>query len=285
MAHSYHRIAFFSLAGGLLLLGINVAGLFFVSLRNPAIYRETKVRDKDDITLTEEELLRAAERRPDESAEEYVVRLNEAVNKGIAYYWEDEGVEKYNLRVPVYENYLLFLASHVSPGYFRKYEFSDQYKNIERGVGVCSLHAMVIAALLEEHAVDSKVVLLDGHVVALARVSESPARWWVVDADSGVVVKHDLGEIEADTELVKPYYLERGYSQEHADWFARVYGREGNAVFSGARDYLPWEYPFIEYISYLLKWAIPLLLMTPFALSYGRHQYRRAAVSARPRAR
>ncbi|HZG54804.1 MAG TPA: hypothetical protein VEZ40_22055, partial [Pyrinomonadaceae bacterium] len=136
-----------------------------MSLRNPAIYAERKLRDRDDITLPAADLLRAAGRRPNEPAEAYVVRLNEAVNKGIAYYWEDEGAGKYNLRVPVHENYLLFLAAYVLPRYYRKYEFADQYKNLERGVGICSLHATVIAALLEDHGVGSKVILLNQHVV------------------------------------------------------------------------------------------------------------------------
>ncbi|HEX8633839.1 MAG TPA: hypothetical protein VF703_06780 [Pyrinomonadaceae bacterium] len=207
--------------------------------------------------------------------------MNEAVNKGIAYYWEDEGVEKYNLRVPVHENYLLFLAGHVFPRYYRKYEFADQYKNLERGVGICSLHATVIAALLADHGVDSKVILLDQHVVAMARVGDAPDGWWVVDADLGVVVKHDIGEIEDKTDLIKPYYLERGYSQEYVDWLARVYGKEGNVVFAGAQAYLPWQLRYLEDVSYILKWVIPIMLIAPFASSYRRDKNRRAHVSAR----
>jgi hypothetical protein len=278
MAHRYYKITFF--VAGLLLLGINLAG-FFVSLRNPAIYLERKVRDRNDITLTPEELLRAAERSHNESLEAYVVRLNEAVNKGIAYYWEDEGVEKYNLRVPVHENYLLYLASYVLPAYYRKYEFSDQYKNLERGIGICSLHVTVLDALLKDHGVNSKVVLLNQHVVALAQVSDAPGRWWVVDPDLGVVVKHDIAEIEADPNLIKPYYLERGYSKEYVDWLARVYAKEDNVVFDGAREYMPWRLRYIEAVSYLLKWLIPLILIAPFALSYCGDKFRSKGVSAR----
>jgi hypothetical protein len=223
--------------------------------------------------------LRAAERRPGETTEAYVVRLNEAVSKGIAYYWEDAGVERYNLRVPARENYLLFLASYALPRYYRKYEFSDQYKNIERGVGLCSLHATVIDTLLKEHGVDSRVVLLDHHVVAMARVGEAPDRWWVVDPGLGVVVKHDIGEIESDPNLIKPYYLERGYSREYVDWLAGVYGKEGNVVFDGAREYLPRRLRYVERVSYVLKWGVPLILIAPLALSYRGGKYRPAGVS------
>jgi hypothetical protein len=276
MAHRYYQITFFLF--GLLLLGINLAG-FFVSLRNPAIYLERKVRDANDITLTPEELLRAAARRQGEPPEAYVVRLNEAVNKGIAYYWEEEGVEKYNLRVPVHENYLLYLAGYVLPAYYRKYEFSDQYKNLERGVGICSLHVTVLDTLLKDHGVNSKVVLLNQHVIALAQVGDAPVRWWVVDPDLGVVVKHDIGEIEADPDLIKPYYLEKGYSKERVDWLARVYAKEGNVVFAGAREYMPWRLRYIEAVSYILKWVVPVMLIAPFALAYCRRKYRSPRVS------
>jgi hypothetical protein len=282
MARLPHKLIFF--VAGLLLLAINFAGLF-VSLRNPAIYAEKKGLSAEHLSLTAAELLRAAERRPGETAEGYVVRLNEAVGKGIAYYWADEGVEKYNLRVPARENYLLFLASYALPRYYRKYEFSDQYKNIERGVGLCSLHATVIDTLLKEHGVDSRVVLLDHHVVAMARVGEAPVRWWIVDPGLGVVVKHDLGEIERDTNLIKPYYLERGYSREYVDWLAGVYGKEGNVVFDGAREYLPRRLRYVERVSYVLKWIIPVILIAPLALSYRRGKYRPAGVSTLGRSR
>lgn len=262
---------------GLILLSLNVAGLF-ISLRNPAIYQEKKVRDKDDITLTEEQLLEAGERRPGEATEAYVMRLNEAVYRGIAHYWEDEGIEKYNLRVPVHENYLLFLASYIRPRDYRKYEFYDHKKNIERGTGICSLHALVMAGMLKEHGVDSRVVLLTEHVVAMAQVNKEPDRWWVVDPDLGVVVRHNMSEIEANTDLIKPYYLEKGYAPEYVDFVARIYGREGNAVFKGVYDYLPRKLGYIEHLSYILIWVIPVLLMLPFAFSLRALQRPKRAV-------
>lgn len=283
MAYTTYRIQYFSLACGLLLLGVNVTGVF-VSLRTPAIYGEKKVLDNHGVTLTEEESLRAAERGPNESAEEYVIRLNMVVYEGIAYYWDDDGIERYNMRVPVYENYLLFLASYVAPRFYRKYEFFNQYKNLERGVGLCSLHAMVIASLLKEHGVDSKIILLDHHVVATALVDEEHDRWWVVDPSLGVVVKHDIGEIESDTDLIKPYYLEMGYSQKYVDWLSHVYGKEGNAVFSGAKEYLRWPLPFIEYVSYILKWVIPMILMAPFTIPYRSTNNQRSSPRARDEA-
>ncbi|HEY6187228.1 MAG TPA: hypothetical protein VIW80_06110 [Pyrinomonadaceae bacterium] len=269
-----NKLKIIALLLGLILLGINVAGLF-ISMRNPAIYHEAKVRDKDDITLTEAELLQAGERRQGESTEAYILRLNDAVNKGIAHYWEDEGIAKYNLRVPVYENYLLYLASYIRPRDYRKYEFYNHYKNIERGVGICSLHALVMAGMLKDHGVDSRIVLLTDHVVAMAEVDKEHNRWWVVDPDLAVVVKHDMREIEANTDLVKPFYLEKGYAPDYVDFVAGLYGSEGNRVFRDVNEYLPWKLGVVEYLSYIMIWVLPVMLMAPFALSYLSNRYRR----------
>ncbi|MDT4897472.1 MAG: hypothetical protein QOH25_2549 [Acidobacteriota bacterium] len=99
---------------GLLLLGINIAGTF-IPLRNPDLYKDDLSLFKDDITLTEDQLWSSTVRRLDESTEEYVIKLNEAVNKGTAHYWDDRGIYRYNLRISIYENYLLFFASYLSP--------------------------------------------------------------------------------------------------------------------------------------------------------------------------
>ena len=93
---------------GFCLLIINIIGLF-ISLRNESIYKE-----KAGINLTEKELYQRINKTVTDK-KEYITHLNEAVHKGIAHYWRDEGINKYNLRIPFYENYLLFLASYLDP--------------------------------------------------------------------------------------------------------------------------------------------------------------------------
>lgn len=91
---------------GILLICNNIWGLF-VSLRNPDIYIETNTDFENDITLTENELyevINSANSNP----KEYVTRINETIFKSISDYWEVEGADKYNLRVPFHENFLLF---------------------------------------------------------------------------------------------------------------------------------------------------------------------------------
>lgn len=115
--------------------------------------------------------------RKDESNEEYIVKLNNAINKGIAHYWADEGILKYNIRIPIYENYLLFLASYTSPRLFRKYEYCNYRKAVERGIGLCSQHAIIISKILEENGINSKIIGLSGHVVTMAQIHKENNSW------------------------------------------------------------------------------------------------------------
>lgn len=251
---------------GLLLLCINIAG-FFIPLRNPDLYGDEQSFFKDDITLTEDQLWSSTARRQDESTEAYVFRLNEVVNKGIAHYWDDRGINKYNLRIPIYENYLLFFASYLYPSHYTKYEYSDYKKAIERGLGQCSEHAIIMAGLLKDHGIESRILALNGHVVAMALVNQD--RWWIADADFGVVIPHSIAEIENEPNIIRPIYKQKGYSDELVDWFVSVYGKEGNQVFSGSREFQPRSYYF-ERLSYILIWIIPVMMMIPYFLMRGK---------------
>ena len=102
---------------GLCLFVINIIGLF-ISLRNESIYKE-HTGFTDDIILSEKELYHRINKAVI-NKKEYILNLNEAVNQGIAHYWRDEGIDKYNIRIPIYENYLLFIASYLNPEEYLK---------------------------------------------------------------------------------------------------------------------------------------------------------------------
>ncbi len=105
------QIGFFA---GLLLLGINISGLF-KTMRNPEIYSEEKtIRNRlNDITIGYPEILGLLKRKNNESNIDFAVRINKVVNDGFIHYWKEEGTEKYHLRVPLWENWILFAASYI----------------------------------------------------------------------------------------------------------------------------------------------------------------------------
>ena len=247
---------------GIMLLALNVPGLF-TSLRNPDIYNEAGTLFLRDITLTEKRLHELLDASPaDRKA--YVSLVNEAANQGIAHYWLDEGIDKYNLRVPLTENYLLYAASYVHPKRFLKYEFADYRKAVERGVGLCSQHAIVAAEILRQKGISTRIIGLTGHVVATARVDDGKNEWWILDADYGVVIPHHIEDIEKAPGIVAPYYRARGYDEDVVATLVEIYGKEGNVVHpgEGAPGYTPKKY-WGETLIYVLVWLIPLALMLP----------------------
>ncbi len=247
------KILFF-LGVGLLI--INIAGLF-ISLRNESIYKE-----RVGINLTEEELYQWIN-KPDTNRKEYIKNLNEAVHKGIAHYWRDAGIDKYNLRIPFWENYLLFIASYLSPEEYLKYEFYDYRRAIERGVGLCSQQAIIVSEILLEKRIPSFIIGMSGHVVLRAQVDADRDEWWVLDPDYGVVIRHDIDVIESNPKIIKSFYAQAGYKLKTIDSLGKIYEKKEGYVVrdeQGARGYRIKRYR-AEHIFYFLKWIIPFIFL------------------------
>ena len=237
-------------------------GVFHISMRCPDIYHERNSNFKEDVALTEEQVYeRIAKRNEPDSA--YVTRLNWTINKGISHYWRDEGIDKYHLRIPIYENYILFLLSYVYPAVYRKYELYDLRKAINRGVGLCSQHAIIICQILNEYGIPCKMVTLNGHVVAMAQVDRRNDRWWVLDADFGVVIRRPLAEIGGNPDIVRPYYAAQGYDAGTVNAMVRIYGKAGKVIRNSVAEYSGMKY-YIERGSYIASWGIPLAALLPF---------------------
>jgi hypothetical protein len=254
------KILFF-LGVGLLI--INIAGLF-ISLRNESIYQE-----RAGINLTEEELYKWIH-KPDTNRKEYITDLNRAVHKGIAHYWRDAGINKYNLRIPFYENYLLFIASYLDPEEYLKYEFYDYRRAIERGVGLCSQQAIIVSEILLEKRIPSFIIGLSGHVVLRAQVDAVRDEWWVLDPDYGVVIPHDIDIIEKNPKIIRSFYAQAGYKPKTIDSLGKIYKKKEGYVVrdeQGARGYRIKRYR-AEHILYFLKWLTPCIFVVTSILLF-----------------
>lgn len=186
---------------GLVLFVINLSGLF-ISMRNPEIYSEKKTGRLNDITIKMEDARKEIVRKADESDKIFEIRINDVVSKSMLHYWKQEASKRYNMRVPVWENYLLFCINS-----FRKdsrYEFVNYNKGLERGVGLCSSHSIIVKGVLVDNGIEAQLWDIAGHVVVRAKVSEN--EWYILDPDYGLVVPHDIPEIEANPEIVRPAY-------------------------------------------------------------------------------
>jgi hypothetical protein len=271
-------------ASGALLLMLNIVGMF-IPLRNEAIYEQAGFTTRPTyITLAPEEVLSVIQQDASNDRKAYLVRLTGALNKGVLHYWEDDGIDKYSMRVPIYENYLLYAASHLYPRLFQKYEFMDYRRAVARGVGLCSQYSLIISQVLEDKGIPVKIINFDGHVVATAQADPHTDEWWILDADYGVVTPHDIRAVERNPGLGRAAYIARGYLPDELNVAGLL--KKGYRIVDGARGYAPTLY-WVEYVAYVLIWLIPAVLMMPMVCSLlaGFHRARwRASAATAPRA-
>jgi len=254
-----------------LLLVINLIGLAF-PLRNPAVYEGLEYAGKIRTPqYSSEEVFARMDRDAsiDEQYPEYVKRLNKLIFDGTVHYWvEFEDSNAYNLRIPIHENWLIYF-SRILLGERDNYEFCRAERAIERSTCVCSQSSKILADILGRNRIPAHIVGLEGHVVTRARVDKETDQWWILDADYGVVLEHDIDAIEANPEIVQAAYEDQGYSQRVINTLIEIYGPEGNFIIDenhqcGEEDHL-----------YLLKWLLPILGFWPFATFIVVYQFRK----------
>jgi prepilin-type processing-associated H-X9-DG protein len=251
----------FGLALALILL--NIIGIF-ISLRNDAIYSE-KLPYNFGIKYTEEQFYKELDglEKSTMSDSVWVIKSTRLVTDGMAHYWEEEnGIKKYNLTLPIYENYILYFLSFVHPR-IERFEFVEWKKIIERGVGECSGHAIVQSEILNKNGITSNIAMLDGHVVVTSEVGNH--KWITSDPDLGVAIPYSISEIEQDVSKITPYYKAEGYDDKTIEWLKGIYGKEGNVIYKDAIAYKGLA-GYLGRATYVFIWIIPVFLCIPFIL-------------------
>lgn len=244
---------------GIALLIINITGLF-KSMRNPDVYNEQNTGRLNDISLTLNEAKKEIIRKPGESDKAFTIRLNDVIAKSMLHYWKNEGVKKYYLGIPIWENYILYFTN-----FFRKdkrYEFVYFHKkNLERGAGICSTHAIVMQGILQKNGVEAQLWCIAGHVLVRAKVANN--EWYIMDPDFGLYVPYDVDDIEANPEITRAIYQNMAdlYKPDYDDPYTtdkvvEIYGRDGNRIYTYSAAF--------EIFSYIMIWLLPLLFMMPY---------------------
>lgn len=269
---SHHRapshwpvvVGYGMLIAGFLLLGINLAGLFIEPRDREFIERigRRPFESRPVLHLTSDEVLREAEREPDEKKRAQLVL--QLVSASMVHKWDENGVH----RVPLHENYFLHALSYFDPlltsagldrGLFKRYEYLDHRRALARGYGFCSQQSLVVAGFLRHFGQDVAVATLGGHVVTLARFSDKSE--WILDPDFGVILPFSLAHAEAFPSDVTRAYKAIGVQETGALDMANIYGRDGNSVANGDGSGARPKMFVLEVASYYLIWVFPLLLL------------------------
>lgn len=244
---------------GVLLLLINLIGIF-IPLRSPEI-GENYTDFSHNGTLSVGESLRRLELLA-ESNKEKDLFLNEATqifHQGMAHVPKDDiekkGLDYYRMRVPVWENFILYFLSYAKPDTYMDYEFCSYRKALERGTGRCGQQSLALVDYLSRNNIETGFISLGGHAIATAKSDDGT--WHMLDPDYGGAVPFDLKTAEKNPESVIPHYWSPAIVRNN---MARLYGPENNGIKYGGPDARFGRACKIERAAYLLKWLGPAML-------------------------
>ncbi len=245
---------------GMVLMVFNITGLF-KSLRNEELYSEITPY-KDDITIRFEEAKKLWKRGENESVKDFAVRATMLVNKSMAHYYRDEGIKKYNMRVPLWENYILRIKQWITGR--KKYEFRNYKKVIERGVGICSQPCIGLKYLLNANGIQADLWDLQQHIVVGVTFYDKTE--YTLDPDYGYVIPVAIRGLQENPNLVREAYKNHDgvyashvTEHKHTEDIVKMYTQEGNRIYYMKK-------PFEDF-SYIAKWVLPFLLILPYLLN------------------
>ena len=248
-------------AGGLLgvaLLFLNLVGLV-IPLRSPAITADFADFARPS-TTSYESAMETLDALTAADPETLASKATQVFFQGMAHVDPKDaaahGLELYRMRVPAWENYLLFGLSYLKPDTYRDYEFSSFERALERGTGRCGQQALALVSFLSQQGLKTGFVDLGGHT--LATVEVSPGLWHLLDPDYGAVIPFDLQTAEANPSRVLEYY--RGTAAEERG-LAELYEPKGNELWLGGPEARWGRASSIELLFYWLKWVLPLVLI------------------------
>jgi hypothetical protein len=241
---------------GIFLTSLNLASLV-MPLRSPLVYNYYN-DERKDVQFSYEQTMSQIDRLPGESDEEYVPRLATLISMSISPYWSGDEIDKFRVRVPIWENYILWLYSYINPKTYLRYEYFNYQKALERGVGLCSQYALVASQIMEENGVQTKMVGLSGHVLTMVSIND---KWHIVDPEYDVVIPYSLEELETAPHIIEEYYKDTWAPSFVPDLFATS---EDNKVIESAAAYKGIRAIQFEQWAYEVVWYLPLGFISPF---------------------
>ena len=251
---------------GLALLALNLYGLT-QPLRGPLVASEVPGRMygpaiPENVALARLRALDASDRRG------FALEAAEIIGEAMSHIdWRtptSAEIGDYRMTVPVWENYLLYAARYLKPDTYRIYEFCSWRRALGRGIGQCGQQSSTVMGFLAENGFNAAIVYLEGHVVATAEVA--PGEWYVLDPDYRAYMAHDLDTLRQRPELLRAAYAHNKKGHDGVGWM--YVQHEPRLVYGGPEARHP-KGCVIEEVAYVLKWAIPAVLLVGAAGLFG----------------
>lgn len=245
---------------GAVLLAINLYGLA-QPLRKPGLGQTDQASLRfvpDQVWSYEKSLKEINALDPSLPGDQFLRDANRVVNRSLVHVdWNRVDPEAYRQRVPVWENYFLYLLGKFSGlPQFERYHYADYRRNIRRGIGICGDAATVLSSVLDRYQVDNRIVSFEGHVLVEAGTGSNGV---LLDPDFGVVLDVPLDALATRLPDIRQRYLDAGYSVREIDYLMPIYLGQYR-LFDDTYHFMSKCYLF-ENASYILKWLLPLGLM------------------------
>lgn len=235
------------------------------------LYGQTKSLRFKDFSSIAENYFRFNRKHPDEysrsiraikdlkkahSTNDYVQQATNLVNKSIVHleWLKLDPITSYQL-VPIWENPVLFaLGKYSGLDQYKRYNFTNYKKSIERGFGVCGDASMILSQLLSKKRIPHKIVAFSEHVIIEAKVNNTKI---VLDPDFNVIVNASISEVTQEPALIADNYTLKGYPYSDVELLSKIYSTKF-WTYSSVYSFVPKRY-LLERISYFLFWFAPPL--------------------------
>jgi hypothetical protein len=253
---------------GCILTTINFYGLF-QNIR-PAHFSSEHLRFEGDYATDYKKIMVELKRVDGENEKEYASRISHVISKGIAHiHWLSFENTKFNQLIPIWENYFLYFMGKVSniPEYER-YHFANYKRSLERGIGICGDTSMIMSQLLENEGIPNQIISFPSHIVVGVKFKDGTE--YIHDPDFGITLPYSPDEVKSNVDIVNSFYFDAGYTEEDLKKLHKIY--DNNYIrWHNVEHFITKKYYF-EYISYVLKWPVPILMMfLPYFLYFRRN--------------
>lgn len=235
-----------------------------------------------------EETIESMLLQSDETFEDYARRLTALVNRNMTQWFLHQHELKsfddvVHVTTSFRDNYVywLFTAVRYLFGIRRPLELVEPEDILFRGYGFCSQHALLIAKILEQQGIKTKIHGLNGHVVPEMIAPDGQS--FILDTNANLVLPGTVSTLAKNPEFLEKAYFKawhdyyvafsgvskndthydaiRRIAMEDAKAYATLYTtQDDNKVFSGTDDYVNyWEIRFWRF-SKVAKYLLPVLL-------------------------
>jgi|TARA_B100000700_G_C15053042_1_gene861345 hypothetical protein len=248
----------FTISAGLSLAALNFYGLT-QSLRPEGLTADVLRFEENDLLLDKESFKKGVERKHHENDKDYATRLTVLISNGMAHvHWNDYHPDLFHQRVPIWENYILYIIGRFSGNEeFKRYHFTIAEKSIERGVGLCGDASMLLSELLSDEGISNRIISMPGHVMVEANYGDAKQ---LLDPDFGVPLQQSFDfYINNLSELVREYES-FGFFNNGELMIRREISEGSYTYWEGTSHFVTKKYYF-ERISYWLKWLLPIVLI------------------------